>query len=364
MFNPTFTVEFAKAAPLPPHRYMSGTVVKEISLVDDPAILDADESKLGIGVPVVKLYRDPMADAVVAAPIRKGVSAAPGEEIYTAVSRLRLACEAAVVAFTGKQQYLSCIRMFETYVLMGDYCGDMFADNGDYVLYRCDYTQAADGGAFAVTAVTPCTFKLVPVADTPTEKNAPAPAAPQPSQESQMKPIVGVEIPGLVKFNDKGEAEFDTAKYAVDDAGILRPVAAPVTPAPVQTNRVAVAEIIDRLSQKSGQSFTATIKADGSVEVSTAPVAPPAPPVAPPPQAVTKSAEELAAENEKLKQDLAAAKQHNAGSGNERSGTTFDEAARKNNAPQAKQPVNRQNLGLFTAHMTDKVIEATKTGRL
>ena len=148
------------------HRF-TDLSVHEVSLVDNPAILSADETEEGVGFPVVKSM-DQVPEWVT-----KGIEPKEGEDYFAALGRLVQACKlSAMVSDPGGDAYwFSPMSVQKDYVLLADAWADPF--NADYAVYRCTFTQKADG-EFEITEAKKQRLQITYVDAEPESKEEPA----------------------------------------------------------------------------------------------------------------------------------------------------------------------------------------------
>lgn len=127
------------------HRF-TDLSVHEVSLVDNPAILSADETEEGVGFPVVKSM-DQVPEWVT-----KGIEPKEGEDYFAALGRLIQTCKlsAMVADPAGDAYWFSPMSVQKDYVILADAWADPF--DPEYSVYRCTFTQKADG-EFEITEV-------------------------------------------------------------------------------------------------------------------------------------------------------------------------------------------------------------------
>lgn len=252
-----------------PHRFTDLTI-NEVSLVDNPAILSADETTQGVGFPVVKGEEPSPPEWVTKSLALKG-----DEDYLSALKRLVQTCKIhAQVSFPDSDvYYMDATTIKADYVDLADYW--LSPMEPEYRVYRCSYTQEASGdfkiskvGDFKISKVERLKVEISYVSDMPQAKQEEAPA------NTEMKaPEVPAEV---IAPAEKAEVAMSVEAPAATVAAPTPEVTAPVaTEAPVEkaarvdTQTKGLNALFDvntllELQKSTGIPYRLVINADGS----------------------------------------------------------------------------------------------------
>lgn len=244
-----------------PHRFTDLTI-NEVSLVDNPAILSADETTQGVGFPVVKGEEPSPPEWVT-----KSLALKDDEDYLSALKRLVQTCKInAQVNFPDSDVYY----MYAT-TIKADYVD--FADSWlspmepEYRVYRCFYTQEASGD-FKISKVERLKVEISYVSDMEQDKQEEAPA-----NAEMQAPDAPAEVTAPA---EKAEVAMSVEAPAVTVAAPTPEVTAPVaTEAPVEkaarvdTETKGLNALFDvntllELQKSTGIPYRLVINADGS----------------------------------------------------------------------------------------------------
>lgn len=244
------------------HRF-TDLSVHEVSLVDNPAILSADETEEGVGFPVVKSM-DQVPEWVT-----KGIEPKEGEDYFAALGRLVQACKlSAMVSDPGGDAYwFSPMFVQKDYVLLADAWADPF--NADYAVYRCTFTQKSDG-EFEISEVKKQRLQItyVDVESEPKEEPAEADEAAQITEDHTKAveaPAATVEVAVETAAPEAVEVSAEKAVEPKVAAGGEVAPEAEVTKA--NTGGLSVLfdpEILIKLQQASGCVYKVSVLPDGT----------------------------------------------------------------------------------------------------
>lgn len=122
-----------------PHRFLD-VDVEEVSLVTDPAILSAEESEDGVGIPVIKVETERPAPEWT-----KKVTLREDEDVFSWVSRLVKQARTfmTVKAEDPEAYWFSAVKIMEDFILFADIWANPYLNNS--YAYHIDYSYDEDG---------------------------------------------------------------------------------------------------------------------------------------------------------------------------------------------------------------------------
>lgn len=244
-----------------PHRFTDLTI-NEVSLVDNPAILSADETTQGVGFPVVKGEEPSPPEWVT-----KSLALKDDEDYISALQRLVQTCKInAQVNFPESDvYYMSASTIKSDYV---DFAESWLSPmDAKYRVYRCSYTQE-DGGEFKISKVERLRVEIKYISDMEQVAQEEAPA-----NAEMQAPDAPAEVTAPAEKTEVAmSVEVPAATVAAPTPEVTAPVAteAPVEKAArVDTQTKGLNALFDvntllELQKSTGIPYRLVINADGS----------------------------------------------------------------------------------------------------